>query len=83
MLRRTAGDGRYGQPVQALETMDNLIAGTTAEPLFQARLLTAFAILALVLTAIGAVTPQPGRQEVQPVGPVAGAKRVHSHSVTA
>ncbi len=41
------------QPVQSLATMDDLIALTTAEPLFQTRLLMAFAIIALALAAIG------------------------------
>ena len=33
--------------------MDTLIAGTTAELRFQARLLTAFAMVSLVLTIVG------------------------------
>jgi putative ABC transport system permease protein len=41
------------QPVQRLATMEDLVASTTAEPLFQARLLTLFSLLALVLAAIG------------------------------
>jgi putative ABC transport system permease protein len=40
-------------PVQSIATMDNLLATTTAEPRFQARLLTAFSMLALLLAAIG------------------------------
>ena len=38
---------------QALSTMDEFVATTTAEPLFQTRLLTIFSVLALVLAAIG------------------------------
>ena len=41
------------QPVENLATMTALIDRTTAEPLFQARLLTVFSLLALVLAAIG------------------------------
>jgi putative ABC transport system permease protein len=41
------------QPVEAVGTMEGLIASTIAEPLFQARLLTLFSILALVLASIG------------------------------
>ncbi|PYV39972.1 MAG: permease, partial [Acidobacteria bacterium] len=41
------------QPVQSITTMEDMIAAKTAEPRFQARLLGAFSILALVLSAIG------------------------------
>jgi predicted permease len=41
------------QPVEAVGTMESLIASTIAEPLFQARLLTLFSMLALVLASIG------------------------------
>ncbi len=41
------------QPVESIATMDSLIATTTAEPKFQARLLGAFAIMALALTTVG------------------------------
>jgi putative ABC transport system permease protein len=41
------------QPVQSITAMDNLIAETTAEPRFQARLLTVFAIMALALAIVG------------------------------
>ncbi|HEY2804952.1 MAG TPA: ABC transporter permease [Gemmatimonadales bacterium] len=41
------------QPVENLSTMTGLVDRTTAEPLFQARLLTAFSLLALALAAIG------------------------------
>jgi putative ABC transport system permease protein len=40
------------QPVQ-MASMEELVAATTAEPLFQTRLLSAFSILALMLSAIG------------------------------
>jgi predicted permease len=41
------------QPVQSLAAMSDLIDATTAEPWFQARLISAFSILALLLSAIG------------------------------
>jgi putative ABC transport system permease protein len=41
------------QPVQSIAAMDNLIAATTAEPQFQARLLVGFAIMALALAIVG------------------------------
>jgi predicted permease len=41
------------QPAQRIATMNELIAATTAEPLFQTRLLALFSTLALVLAAIG------------------------------
>lgn len=41
------------QPVQILETMDDLVAATTADRRFQMRLLAAFSVLALALAAIG------------------------------
>ncbi|HJU74519.1 MAG TPA: ABC transporter permease [Gemmatimonadaceae bacterium] len=40
-------------PAQALETMDESMLATIAEPLFQTRLLAVFSILALLLAAIG------------------------------
>ena len=40
-------------PVQSIATMEEAIAATTAEPLFQTRLLAAFSLLALILSAIG------------------------------
>ena len=39
------------QPAQLIATMDHLVALTTAEPLFQTRLLSAFSLLALLLAA--------------------------------
>jgi predicted permease len=41
------------QPIQKLATMEELVSATTAEPLFQARLLGLFSVLALALAAIG------------------------------
>ena len=41
------------QPAQSIVAMDSLIAGTTAEPRFQARLLAVFAIMALALAIVG------------------------------
>jgi len=41
------------QPVQKIATMEELVASTTLEPLFQARLLALFSVLALMLAAIG------------------------------
>jgi len=41
------------QPVQSIATMDDVIAGTTAEPRFRTRLIGAFSIIALVLSVIG------------------------------
>jgi putative ABC transport system permease protein len=40
-------------PAQSIATMQDVIAGTTAEPRFQSRLLGAFAVLAVLLAAIG------------------------------
>jgi putative ABC transport system permease protein len=40
-------------PAQSIATMDEAIAATTAEPLFQTRLLAALSVLALILSAIG------------------------------
>jgi predicted permease len=41
------------QPVQSIASMTDLISTITAEPLFQARLISIFSILALFLSAIG------------------------------
>jgi predicted permease len=41
------------QPVESIAAMDSVIAATTAEPEFQARLLGAFAMMALALAAVG------------------------------
>ena len=40
-------------PAQALQTMDESMLATIAEPVFQMRLLTVFALLALILAALG------------------------------
>jgi putative ABC transport system permease protein len=52
-MRDVLADIDRDQPVQALGGMHQLIAGTIAEPLFQTRLLGAFSMLALLLSAIG------------------------------
>ncbi len=41
------------QPVETIATMQDLIAASTAEPLFETRLLAAFSTIALLLAAIG------------------------------
>jgi predicted permease len=41
------------QPVQSIATMSDVISTTTAEPLFQARLIAVFSILALLLSGVG------------------------------
>ena len=41
------------QPVESIASMDSLITATTAEPKFQARLLGAFAMMALGLATVG------------------------------
>jgi putative ABC transport system permease protein len=40
-------------PVRSLTTMEDLVARTISEPLFEARLLTVFSLLALLLAAVG------------------------------
>jgi putative ABC transport system permease protein len=66
-VARTAGDPRRvaaairavvrsidkDQPVQRVALMQELVADSTAEPRFQARLLGAFSLLALILAAVG------------------------------
>ena len=42
-----------GQPVLRIATMQDLIASSTAEPRFQAQLIGAFSVLALILASIG------------------------------
>jgi putative ABC transport system permease protein len=49
VLREVDGD----QPVESITSMDSLIATTTAESEFQARLLGAFAMMALALATVG------------------------------
>jgi predicted permease len=41
------------QPAQSITAMTDLVAATTAEPWFQARLISIFSMLALLLSAIG------------------------------
>jgi predicted permease len=41
------------QPVQSIAPMSDLVSSSTAEPLFQARLISIFSTLALLLSAIG------------------------------
>jgi predicted permease len=46
-----AGDPNL--PVNSITSMDDVVASTTREPLFQAQLLTTFSLLALLLAAVG------------------------------
>ncbi|HTH64591.1 MAG TPA: ABC transporter permease [Gemmatimonadales bacterium] len=52
-MRAALRDVDPAVPAQALQTMDESMLDTIAEPVFQMRLLTAFAILALLLAALG------------------------------
>lgn len=52
-MRAVLHDVDRDQPVTTMSTMQEAIAASTAEPRFQARLLGAFSILALVLAMIG------------------------------
>jgi putative ABC transport system permease protein len=52
-MRDAMRDVDAGVVPQDLGTMDELLVTTTAEPLFQTRLLTTFSLLALLLAAIG------------------------------
>ncbi len=52
-MRTVVRDVDRDQPVQTVATMADLIAFSTAEQRFQTRLLGAFAMLALVLAAVG------------------------------
>jgi len=52
-MRRALRDTDPAIPAESLDTMESLVAETTAEPLFQTRLLAAFSLLALALTAFG------------------------------
>jgi len=52
-MRGVLSDVDKDQPAQSIAAMDNLIAGTTAEPRFRARLLAVFAIMALALAIVG------------------------------
>ncbi len=52
-MRGVLQDVDRSQPVQSIDSMTDLISTTTAEPLFQARLISIFSMLALLLSAIG------------------------------
>jgi putative ABC transport system permease protein len=52
-VRTSVRDVDKDLPMPALQSMDDLMAQTTATPLFQARLLGAFAGLGLLLTVVG------------------------------
>lgn len=52
-MRAVIRDVDRDLPVQELATMEEVVALSVAEPLFQTRLLAAFSILALMLSAIG------------------------------
>jgi putative ABC transport system permease protein len=52
-MRGVLSDVDKDQPVPSIAAMNNLIALTTAEPRFQARLLAVFAIMALALAIVG------------------------------
>src|SRR6266581_3173844 len=52
-MRAALRDVDRAVPAQALQTMDQSMLDTIAEPVFQMRLLTAFALLALLLAALG------------------------------
>ena len=53
MMRRALRDVDPNQPIGSIGTVESAISATVAEPLFQARLIGAFSIVALVLAAIG------------------------------
>lgn len=52
-MREALRDVDPAVPAQALQTMDQSMLDTIAEPVFQMRLLTTFAVLALLLAALG------------------------------
>jgi putative ABC transport system permease protein len=52
-MRRALRDADPNLPVQGLARMSEVVSAATAEPLFQARLLSAFSVLGLLLSAIG------------------------------
>ena len=52
-MRRALRDVDPDQPIGSIGTMESAISATVAEPLFQARLIAAFSVVALVLAAIG------------------------------
>jgi len=52
-MRRALRDVDPNQPIGSIGTMESAVSATVAEPLFQARLIGAFSVVALVLAAIG------------------------------
>jgi predicted permease len=52
-MRRALQEVDSNEPVESIATMKDLIASKTAEPWFQARLISIFSLLALLLAAIG------------------------------
>lgn len=52
-MRSALRDADPNQPISSIGTMESAISATVAEPLFQARLIGAFSVVALVLAAIG------------------------------
>jgi putative ABC transport system permease protein len=52
-MRAVLREADRDQPVESIASMDSLIATTTAESQFQARLLGAFAMMALTLATVG------------------------------
>jgi putative ABC transport system permease protein len=52
-IRQVLSSVDKDQPPASIELMSNVLSNTTAEPAFQARLLGAFALLALALAVIG------------------------------
>jgi len=52
-MRHALRDVDPNQPIGSIGTMESAISATVAEPLFQARLIAAFSVVALVLAAIG------------------------------
>jgi putative ABC transport system permease protein len=53
ILRRAVAEVDHGQPIASLDTMQDLVSRSVAEPLFQTRVLAAFAVMALLLAAVG------------------------------
>jgi predicted permease len=52
-MRRALRAADPGLPVQGIASMSEVVASTTAESLFQTRLLSAFSLLGLLLSAVG------------------------------
>jgi putative ABC transport system permease protein len=53
ILRRAVADVERNQAIASLTTMQDLLSQSVAEPLFQTRVLAAFAVMALLLAAVG------------------------------